>query len=275
MSRPQPLVNLSSAVPTEHHQLTPRTPRTASGPRTSQLEEGFAKVRLTEVTDEDPDDNPSTLQSAPLLTSSSTARFSARERRSPSAKNSRNQLSHSLWAAAAVSPLAAGILIGGLLLFMLILSLMWPGSLHRYLGLESTSPETSAQHNSDSANQSTIPPLHPIEYLKACGKHGYVHHGDYWDTDHDMSPVVANESSIICAKTITYMLDGTVGLAADLALMAQTAALAREVILNLPPLLHMTHFAQRNRTFLVDDTYWNRGKSVRTSPRRILLISES
>jgi hypothetical protein len=40
------------------------------------------------------------------------------------------------------------------------------------------------------------------------------------------------------------MLDGTVGLSADLALMSQTAALARE----------------RNRTFLLDDTYWNRGK---------------
>jgi hypothetical protein len=73
-------------------------------------------------------------------------------------------------------------------------------------------------------------PLHPLEYLKVCGKHGYVHHGDYWDIDHDMSPDVVNESSIVCSKTITYMLDGTVGLTADLALMAQAAALAREVI---------------------------------------------
>src|SRR5258708_27183020 len=167
MPRPQPLVNLSSsAVPTEHRQLTPRTPRTASRPRTSQLEEGFTKVRLTEATEEDLDDNPSTLQSAPLLASSSTARFSARERRS-SAKNSRNQLSRSLWAAAVVSPLAGGALIGGLLLFMLVVSLTRPGSLRRYLGLE------SVQHISDdvhqSSNQSTILPLHPIEYLKVCG----------------------------------------------------------------------------------------------------------
>jgi len=238
MPRPQPLVNLSSAVPTEHHQLTPRTPRTASRPRTSQLEEGFTNERLTETTDLD--DNPSTLQSAPLLPSSSTARFSARERRS-SAKNSRNQLSRSLWAAAVVSPLAGGVLIGGLLLFMLVLSLTRPGSLRRYLGLE------SVEHNSDdvhhSGNQSTILPLHPIEYLKVCGKHGYVHHGDYWDIDdHDMDPDVANETSIVCSKTITYMLDGTVGLAADLALMAQAAALAREVIQNLPLHLLMTHF---------------------------------
>lgn len=33
----------------------------------------------------------------------------------------------------------------------------------------------------------------------------------------------------ICASTMTYMLDGKVGLMADLALMAQVAALAREV----------------------------------------------
>jgi hypothetical protein len=138
-------VNLSSAVPTDTINSHPE--HLALPARTSQLEEGFAKVRLTEATEEDLDDNPSTLQSAPLLASSSTARFSARERRSPSAKNSRNQLSRSLWAAATVSPLAAGILIGGLLLFMLVLSLTRPGSLHRYLGLESTFPAPSAQHN--------------------------------------------------------------------------------------------------------------------------------
>jgi hypothetical protein len=77
-----------------------------------------------------------------------------------------------------------------------------------------------------------ILPLHPIEYLKVCAKMhgGYVHHGDYWDSDHDMGPdmhTLTNEPS--CATTITYLLDGTVGLTADLVLMAQAAALAREV----------------------------------------------
>lgn len=47
-----------------------------------------------------------------------------------------------------------------------------------------------------------------------------------------------------CSSTITYMLDGMVGLAADLALLAQVAGLARE----------------QNRTLLIDDRYWNRGK---------------
>lgn len=35
----------------------------------------------------------------------------------------------------------------------------------------------------------------------------------------------------VCSSTITYMLGGTVGLSADLALIAQAAALAHEVLL--------------------------------------------
>jgi hypothetical protein len=225
-------VNLSSAVPTEHHQLTPRTPRTASGSRTSRLEQGFAKIRLTEANEADLDDDPSTLQSAPLLASSSTARFSARERRSSASpkESRRNQFAGSLRAAATIAPLALGILIGALLLFMLVLSLTRPGSLHRYLGVKPT--PSSPGH--DSSSTSMILPLQPIEYLKLCVKMhgGYVHHGDYWDINHDMGSdthTTTNGSSTVCSKTITYILDGTVGLTADLALIAQAAALAREV----------------------------------------------
>ena len=233
MFRPRPHMNLSSAVPTKHHRLTPRAPRTASGSRTSQPQEDLANVRLTEATEVDLDNDPCALQSAPLLASSSTAQFLARERRSSvaSAKDSKNQFSRSLWAAASAAPLAVGILISGLLLFMLVLSLTRPGSLHRYLGLKSTSPAVQ-----QSTNKSAI--LHPNEYLKICGKMhgGFVHHGDYWDMDHDMSTDMHTRfnESIVCSKTITYMMDGTVGLAADLALVAQAAALAREVNQVLP-----------------------------------------
>ncbi|XP_006454286.1 hypothetical protein AGABI2DRAFT_197199 [Agaricus bisporus var. bisporus H97] len=82
-------------------------------------------------------------------------------------------------------------------------------------------------------------------------------HGDYWDkpsmdmasynaTEDKEDSIAENEDgeAAICSKTITYLLDGEVGLLADLALIAQAAALARE----------------RNRTFIIDDTYWNRGK---------------
>jgi hypothetical protein len=96
---------------------------------------------------------------------------------------------------------------------------------------------------------------------------GFVHHGDYWDIDHAMVPDMHTQDneSIVCSKTITYLLDGTVGLAADLALIAQAAALAREVNqYQYCNSFSISHFTQRNLTFLVDDTYWNRGKSVRT-----------
>ncbi|KAJ3518015.1 hypothetical protein NLJ89_g137 [Agrocybe chaxingu] len=75
-------------------------------------------------------------------------------------------------------------------------------------------------------------------------------HGDYWEISSmgnmDVQHPEQDEIDAVCSSTITYMLDGTAGLAADLALMAQAAALARE----------------RNRTFFVDDTYWNRGKWI-------------
>lgn len=72
-------------------------------------------------------------------------------------------------------------------------------------------------------------------------------HGDYWDkssmdmnagASHEMGNVdiiddkhglSEGDRAAVCSKTITYLLDGEVGLLADLALIAQVAALAREV----------------------------------------------
>ena len=58
------------------------------------------------------------------------------------------------------------------------------------------------------------------------GEEDVVHHDEV-----DPGPYPAPEGlpTRICSKTITYMLDGHVGLLADLALMAQAAALAQEV----------------------------------------------
>ena len=68
-----------------------------------------------------------------------------------------------------------------------------------------------------------------------------MHHSGYWaPPPHGMMDVAHHddvtdyhlpegEMTKVCAKTITYQLDGHVGLVADLALMAQAAALAREV----------------------------------------------
>ncbi|KAG6812844.1 hypothetical protein H0H92_015942 [Tricholoma furcatifolium] len=106
-------------------------------------------------------------------------------------------------------------------------------------------------------------PLQPTEYLKECAKMK-MSHGEYWqppkmgvmDTLHPQT----EGSGQVCASTITYMLDGRVGLLADLALLAQVAGLAREVKVFSGWHDPVINTYQRNRTLLVDDTYWNRGK---------------
>ncbi|KAI8990677.1 hypothetical protein BD414DRAFT_577403 [Trametes punicea] len=101
-------------------------------------------------------------------------------------------------------------------------------------------------------------PLTGEQYRHECAKlmGGFMHHSAYWDPPHMGSFDVVHHDDVtdyhlpeglytkVCSSTITYLLDGHVGLMADLALMAQAAAFARE----------------RGRTFFVDDTHWNRGK---------------
>ncbi|KAF9532117.1 hypothetical protein CPB83DRAFT_848377 [Crepidotus variabilis] len=270
MPRPRPLTNVSSAVPyQDEHQLTPRTPRSASGSRTSRLEQGFAKVQLTEANENEFDED-STLQSAPLLASSSTAHFSAHPRGPTSAKDGRKDRKKPpavelLSLAVSRIPLAIGIFASGILLILIVLSFTRPEVLHRYVGAKAPNATASANpklasgskpvHAAESEknihlisyeNYTTFP-LHPLQYAEECAKlhQGYMSHGDYWDISH-MGPkdVQHSSDSTVCSSTITYMLSGLVGLSADLALMAQVAALARE----------------QNRTFFIDDRYWDRGK---------------
>ncbi|KAJ7657991.1 hypothetical protein B0H17DRAFT_1021236 [Mycena rosella] len=99
-------------------------------------------------------------------------------------------------------------------------------------------------------------PLDPLEYRAECIKlnTGIMAPYPYWDTalqgvrdvrHADEQPGYAPPPGApVCARTITYQLDGWAGLMVDLALVAQAAALARE----------------RNATFFVDDRFWNRGK---------------
>ena len=86
-------------------------------------------------------------------------------------------------------------------------------------------------------------PLTGDEYRHECAKimGGFMHHGEYWEESHMGSPDVIHhddatnyhlpegERTRVCSSTITYLLDGHVGLLADLGLMAQAAAFAREV----------------------------------------------
>jgi hypothetical protein len=60
-----------------------------------------------------------------------------------------------------------------------------------------------------------------------------MHHSGYWEPMNmgpsDVPHTENKDHSKICSSTITYMLDGHVGLVADLSLLSQIAALAREV----------------------------------------------
>ncbi|KAH9486422.1 hypothetical protein JR316_0000486 [Psilocybe cubensis] len=282
MPRPRPLTSTASYRGSDQ-QLTPRTPH--SGSRTSRLEQGFSKIPLSESNGTDYDDDSGALQSAPLLASSSTARFSVHSARARATADSngkggeaRKPLHHPmqfLYRFVSRLPLAVGIFLSGILLFLIVVSFTRPEALHKYVGAKaptssasSSAPiATSALNSKFSPSHShkpTIPgahtisyanyttfPLHPNEYLNECAKlhQGYMSHGDFWDIGPMGGMDVPHDDDIksagkVCSSTITYMLDGTVGLSADLALMAQAAALANE----------------RNRTFFVDDTYWNRGK---------------
>jgi len=95
-------------------------------------------------------------------------------------------------------------------------------------------------------------PLDPVDYRTECWKlhQGPHYHYGFWSSGPDGFPDVSSHKQYgpnggkICSSTITYQLDGYVGLASDLALMAQVAGFARE----------------RNRTFFVQDQFWNRGR---------------
>ena len=82
------------------------------------------------------------------------------------------------------------------------------------------------------------------QYLHECEAmmQGFMHHkGGYWHVPVGGSMDVKHHDDVtdyhlpeglrskVCEKTVTYQLDGHVGLLADLALMAQAAAHAREV----------------------------------------------
>ena len=151
-------------------------------------------------------------------------------------------------------PLAFGIFMGGVLLILIVLSFTRPDALHKYVGAKAPSalnaPSTLSAPSALGTHSTTSPsppeskanllsyenyttfPLHTQEYVLQCTKQhqGYMAHGDYWDISPMGALDVKHDADVsICSSTITYMLDGTVGLSADLAIMSQAAALAREV----------------------------------------------
>ncbi|KAF7969009.1 hypothetical protein HWV62_20900 [Athelia sp. TMB] len=244
----------------DHQSLTPRTPHS----RASRAEEACGDYRPQQY--EEDDLGTYDLQSESLLVSSASDSFPL-VTHGPT--NDRRQLTPAS-NTFVIAKLTPSLLFGGcltLILFvMTLVSFEKPGILLRIMdngnaaehpeGLDSQSPPAAStprpyDPNVISYENYTQFPLLPNQYATECQKlmGGFMHHGKYWeespkDTYHPEYRTGNGDN--VCSGTITYQLGGQVGLLADLGLLAQVAGLARE----------------RNKTFLVDDTYWNRGSWI-------------
>ena len=157
MPRPRPLTNVAPGRYDPDQQLTPRTPH--NGSRTSRAEEGFAKFQIVEPNGAEDEDHHDTLQSAPLLASSSSARFSSRNTQQPPTNTKfhgrkvLNQSAVVLLNTISRLPLVVGILAAGILLFLTILSFTRPEALHKYVGAKA--PNITASTSSTKTGPSS------------------------------------------------------------------------------------------------------------------------
>ncbi|KAH9996517.1 hypothetical protein BJV77DRAFT_1059344 [Russula vinacea] len=241
-------------------QLTPRTPHSRSG----RAEEAFTEIELEQYGDGDYREHVHEQQREPLLASSASASFPPTGYRArgdddlDTQRKSRGPRIVMQWLIANCG-LALGSALALALLLAAGLSYKHPDILLSASGIAPSPIPTPQQDDTPPLHPENIIsyenytrfPLDPLEYKTEChnlmeywsGEKDVVHHDQ---VDPGKYPAPEGLPTRICSKTITYMLDGHVGLLADLALMAQAAGLARET----------------GRTFLVDDTYWNRGKWI-------------
>jgi hypothetical protein len=242
MPRPEPLnsARLASARIGSQYQvsLTPRTPHSRAG----RAEEAYTEIEL--------DDNQ---QDRPLLARSTSGSLDGGYR----SKGDEYDSVHGATKSKPFSlkridisklPLYLGISLAGVILLAVLIAATAPGRLQKIAGIKPVSTDDTQMFISYE-NYTTFP-LTSAQYRDECAMYtgNFMIPRPYWTPmesgDKPMDVRHPDDSADVCLTTITYQLDGTVGLFADLALLAQAAALARE----------------RNRTFFVDDTYWNRGK---------------
>lgn len=193
------------------------------------------------------------------------------------------------------APLVVGAVVASLLFSIVIVSLKHPDKLDDLVGYVAPPSSSSGAHVEDAAvvpppiptptYVDTMPPpghlisyenytqfpLTGSQYGHECDKMmgGLMHHAGYWKAPaHGVMDVMHHddvtdyhlpegERTRVCTKTITYQLDGHVGLVADLALIAQAAALAREV-----RALKLSNPRARNRfrsaTYCSPQLFWSR-----------------
>ncbi|KZT27677.1 hypothetical protein NEOLEDRAFT_1110503 [Neolentinus lepideus HHB14362 ss-1] len=263
--RPAPLHNLVTgrSVSDQYQSLTPRTPHSRAG----RAEEAVDELRL-----DNGDSEYRTYQqqqAEPLLRSSASDSFPPTGYRGRGDDENRGIEKKATNDFLARIPLYTGCTIAASIFVLFLLSVYRPatiawviGDQDAYASQGSSTPVPSQEATVSDATKYifyenyTQFPLLPTEYAAECSKlmHGFMtHSGTYWNSstldvphhdDHTNYHLPEGERTEVCSKTLTYMLDGHVGLLADLALMAQAAGLARE----------------QNRTFLIDDRYWNRGR---------------
>lgn len=263
MPRPQPLQNLSTArpQPSEYQSLTPRTPHSRSG----QAEEALGDIELDQYGDDD-HKTYRQQQSEPLLASSSSASFppsGVRSRGDDHAITKPNISFPSFSSLVKNIPLGLGIILSFILFVMILISFKRPEVLLNAIGdanitaSDKLSPSASQQEdlvaptstpphgnasdlNIISYENYTNFPLRPIVYRAECNKlmGGMMMPMAYWEDKHKDVPhrepiqehgLPEGYRNAYCNSTITYMMGGHAGLLADLGLMAQVAALARQV----------------------------------------------
>jgi hypothetical protein len=252
---PPRLSNLPSASARfQSEPLTPRTPRS----RTGRAEEAFTEIELEQYGDSEYREYAQQ-QREPLLASSTSAGFPSSGYRArgdddlDAQRKSRGSL-------AVMQQLVShgGLIFGSALALVLflaaVLSYTHPDYLLSASGIAESSPSPIPTPKQDdntllhpeniiSYENYTHFPLDPLEYKHECHKlmGGFMPPMKFWSGEKDVvhqdevdpgkypAPEGLLLPTQICNKTITYMLDGHVGLLADLALMAQAAGLAREV----------------------------------------------
>lgn len=237
----------------DYQVLTPRTPHSRAG----RAEEAYTEVELDQLGENERNEYLSyrQQQAEPLLASSPDSSFAASGYRSKGDDpHKHSRTIEIIQAALRNTPLALGCLLAFVLLGAVLLGIKKPGTLEEYLGTSYFQPVPSPTPS----YVDTIPPpellisydnftkfpLTGDQYLHQCDAmmHGFMHHkGGYWDVPPNGGMDVKHHDDVtdyhlpegkntrVCKKTVTYQLDGHVGLLADLALMAQAAAHAREV----------------------------------------------